>query len=152
MATPVPCPAPRPGPSRWTTPRRAAASLGAALAVLSALCLGSGGVVPPPAAASGPGVQVKTVSVRGETAEEEDRVTVTWRGTVRNTGAEAVRVPVRLVARDRHWKPLAYLLVPAVEAAPGTPVEEVAVFEIEETLWKQVYAVEPQLGEEGGGR
>lgn len=89
--------------------------------------------------------------IRGESAEEEDRVTVTWRGSVRNIGTESVWVPVRLVARDRQWQPLAYLLVPAVEAAPGSPVEQEAVFEIEEALWKRVYAVDPQLGDEGGG-
>jgi len=118
-------------------------------AAVGAAWLACWGIAPPPGAAPSQGVQVKTIQIRGETAEEDDRVTVTWRGLVRNTGAETVRVPVRLVARDRQWKPLAYLVVPAVEAAPGSPVEQEAVFELEEALWKRVYAVDPQVTEEG---
>jgi len=99
-------------------------------------------------APAGPAVEVKTLLVRAEAAADEGRVTLTWRGAVRNPGGAEARVPVRLTARDSQWRPVAYFLVPEVAVGPGGRVQEEAVFEIEEALWRRIYTVDPQIVQE----
>ncbi len=130
----------KPWPPGWVGLSRKGPSALIALLFLQAAATGS------PALAGVP-AEVKTLLVRAAAAAEEGRVSVTWRGSVHNPGGEVVRVPVRLVARDSQWRPVAYLLVPGVEVLPGARAQEEAVFEIEEALWRRIHVQDPQVAE-----
>jgi hypothetical protein len=83
--------------------------------------------------------------------EGQGTVQIAWTGEVRNPGPSAAAIRVRLVARDSRWDPVAYLEVPAVEVGPRASVREEAVFEVEQSLWRRIYTVDPEASLEGPG-
>ena len=93
---------------------------------------------------------VETELLRADGAQHPDRVVYTWRGEVRNTRPSEALIKVRLVARDSRGKPVAYLEVPAVSVPGRGSVRQEAVFQLEKTLWRQVYTVDAEAVSEPG--
>ena len=104
-----------------------------------------------PAAPAGAPCEAKTVSFKARSVEGQGTVELAWTGEVRNAGPSNAAIRVRLVARDSRWDPVAYLDVPAVEVGPRSSVREEAVFEIEQSLWRRIYTVDPEASLEGPG-
>jgi len=108
-------------------------------------------LLPAPAVPAGAPCEAKTVSFKARSVEGQGTVELAWTGEVRNAGPASAAIRVRLVARDSRWDPVAYLEVPAVEVEPRTSVREEAVFEIEQSLWRRIYTVDPEASLKGPG-